>query len=330
MTHPNRRKVLQFGMAAATAGGLLPLTVAAQNIPDSARILVGFPAGSSLDVISRLIAERLTGKLAKAVVVDNRPGAGGRIAAEVSLQAPPDGTTLLFNPGGLLVINPHIFKKMSFDPFKDFVPLTLTATFNFAFGVGPAVPADVKNLEQFAAWIKANPSKAAYGSPAPGSPTHFVGHAINSALGLNMTHIGYKGGGPAMNDLMGGQLAALVMTEGDYLTHARTGRVRVLAVSGKGRSRFFPDVPNLTEQKIPGLEDREWYGMYIGGKPSAAVVNRVGGLVREVTQSREYVLTLNNMGFEAASSTPQELDRLAREGLKKWEPLVKATGFQGD
>lgn len=330
MTQLHRRKLLQLGLAVGTVGPLWTRFATAQGVPDVARIVVGVPAGGSPDVISRMLAERLTGKLAKSVIVDNRPGAGGRIAADNALQAPADGTTLLFNPAGVLTIHPHVYKKMSYDPFRDFAPVSLVSTFNFAFGVGAAVPVGVKNLAQFASWLKENPSKAAYGSPAAGTPPHFVGHAISESLGLGMTHVPYKGGAPAVSDLLGGQLTSLVMTEGDFLQHVRAGRARVIAISGTERSLFYPEVQTLAAQNVKGLEHRDWYGLYIAGKPTADVVGRVGDALRPVLTSREFIAAIHNIGFEAKASSPQELDQMARSDFKRWEPLIKATGFQGD
>lgn len=175
MTAINRRSAVK---AALGATGLLALGVTpafAQTLPESARIVVGFPPGGAPDLVARRLAEQLAGKLAKAVIVDNRPGAAGRIAVDIARQSPADGTTLLLNPAGVLTINPHSYKKLNYDPFKDLAPVGLAAHIDFGFAVGPAVPADVKDLADFVKWAKANRGKVNYGSPAAGSPSHFVG-----------------------------------------------------------------------------------------------------------------------------------------------------------
>jgi tripartite-type tricarboxylate transporter receptor subunit TctC len=327
---PHRRKAIQFGIAASTlwlAG--LP-GARAQTLPETARILVGFPPGGAPDLMARRLAEQLTGKLARSVIVDNRPGAGGRIAVDVARQSPADGATLLLNPAGVLTINPHSYRKLNYDPFKDFAPVSLAGQIDFGFGVGPGVPADVRTLADFAAWARANPGKVTFGSPAAGAPPHFVGDALSRSLGLGMVHAAYRGGTPALNDLMGGQISALVLTLGDMVQHARAGKLRLLASTGAERSRFTPDVPTFAEQKVPGLEMRDWFGVYIAGAPSAEVMGRVVPVVRAALASPAYVQALASGSLEAASSTPQELDRLARTDLERWGPIVKASGFVAD
>ena len=327
MTFANRRTLIKLGLVAPSLLGFGLDRAWAQNLPDTARIVVGFPPGGAPDLVARRLAEQLTGKLAKAVIVDNRPGAGGRIAVDIARQSPPDGSTLLLNPAGVLTINPHIYKKLNYDPFKDFTPLSLAAVIDFGFGVGPAVPSDVKNIADFALWAKANMGKVSFGSPAAGAPPHFVGDALSRSLGLNMTHVPYRGGAPALNDLMGGQVAAVVLTLGDMIQNAKAGRLRLLASSGSARSRFAPQVATFTEQKVAGLEQRDWFGIYIAGTPSAEVAGRVGAVVRAALGSGDYNQSLAVGGIEAASSSAEELDRLARRDLDRWESIVKASGF---
>jgi tripartite-type tricarboxylate transporter receptor subunit TctC len=313
--------------------GVIPARVLAQAppaLPESARILVGFPPGGALDLIARRLAESLTGRLARAVVVDNRPGAGGRIAVDVARQSPPDGLTLLLNPAGVLTVNPHIYKRLNYDPLKDFAPLGLAAQTDYGIAIGPAVPAEVRTVAAFAAWARAAGPKPAYGSPAAGAPPHFVGDAFSRALGLGLLHAPYRGGVPALNDLMGGQIAALVLTIGDLLPHARAGKLRILGSSGPARSRFAPELATLSEQGVPGVDMRDWFALYIAGQPAEGVVARVAALVGAVTASPDYARQLEAAGLEAASSSPAELDRLARRDLERWGPIVRASGFVAD
>ena len=325
----NRRQALRVGMACA--GTLaLPHSARAQQLADTARILVGFPPGGAPDIIARRLAELLTGKLAKTVLVDNRPGAAGRIAVDAARQSPPDGNTLLLNPAGVLTINPHTYKKLNYDPFKDFTPLSLVATIDFGFGVGAAVPADVKSIADFSRWAKANAGKVSYGSPAAGSPAHFVGDVLNRALGLDMTHVPYRGGAPLLNDLMGGQVGAGILTLGDMIQHDKAGKLRLLAATGTVRSKFAPHLPTFAEQKVAGLDVRDWFGLYIGGNASPEVVARVAPLVHAVVSSGAYVQALASASLEAKASSPQELDQLARSDFARWAPIVKASGFVAD
>lgn len=323
-----RRSAIRCGLAAAAAMALP--TLRAQTLPDTARIIVGFPPGGAPDIVARRLSEQLAGKLAASVVVDNRPGAAGRIAVDVARQNPADGLTLLLNPAGVLTINPHTYKKLNYDPFKDFAPIGLAALIDFGFGVGPAVPPEVKNIPDFVKWAKANPGKVTYGTPAAGSPSHFVGDTLGRTQGVELTHVPYRGGAPALNDLMGGQVSAVILTLGDMVQHEKAGRLRLLAATGAARSKYAPDTPTFTEQKIPGLDLRDWTGVFIAGTPSTEVAGRVAALVRAATSAPAYVQALATSSLEAASSTPQELDKLARADFERWGPIVKASGFVAD
>jgi tripartite-type tricarboxylate transporter receptor subunit TctC len=328
MTSTHRRLALRLGVAAAAAAAF-PFA-RAQALPDTARIIVGFPPGGAPDIVARRLADQLVGKLATAVVVDNRPGAAGRIAVDVARQSPADGTTLLLNPAGVLTINPHTYKKLSYDPFKDLAPIGLAAMIDFGFGVGPGVPPEVKNIADFARWAKANPGKVTYGTPAAGSPSHFVGDTLGRTLGVELTHVPYRGGAPALNDLMGGQVSAVILTLGDMVQHEKAGRLRLLAATGPARSKYAPDTATFTEQKVPGLDMRDWTAVFIAGSPTPEVAARVAALVRAATSSPAYVQALATSSLEAASSTPQELDKLARADFERWGPIVKASGFVAD
>lgn len=328
---PTRRETLKLGLAAISLWTMSQAGLHAQTLPETARIVVGFPPGGAPDLVARRLADQLSGKLAKAVIVDNRPGAGGRIAVDIARQSPADGLTLLLNPAGVLTINPHSYKKLNYEPFNDFAPVSLAAMIDFGFAVGPGVPAEVKTLAQFASWAKtAPPGKVTYGSPAAGAPPHLVGDVVSRSLGLSMTHIPYRGATPALNDLMGGQISALVLTLGDLVQQAKAGRLRVLASSGPARSKFAPDVPTFTELKVPGLEQRDWFGIYIAGSPNSEVLTRVGVAVRKALLSPEYSRALAVGGIEASMSSPDELDKLGRGDLKRWGPIVKASGFSAD
>ena len=329
MRKMTRRQLVQLGGLSLLGAGAWRGS-SAQALPDTARILVGFPPGGAPDIIARRLADLLAGKLAKAVVVENKPGAAGRIAVDAARQSPADGSTLLLNPAGVLTINPHTYKKLNYDPFKDFTPVGLAALIDFGFGVGPAVPAEVKNIAEFATWAKANPGKVTYGSPAAGSPAHFVGDSLSRALALEMTHVPYRGGAPALNDLMGGQVSSVILTLGDMVQHEKAGKLRLLAGTGPARSKFAPELATFGEQKVAGLDVRDWFGVYIAGTAAADVMARVVPLVRAATSSPQYVQALATSSLEAASSTPQELDKLAHTDFERWAPLVKASGFVAD
>lgn len=322
-----RRRILA---RAAALGGLAAggwaLPARAQALPAMARMLVGYPPGSSPDVVARRLADRLVGRLATAVVVENKVGAGGRIAVDAARQAAPDGTTLLLCPSSILTINPHVFRKLSYQPFEDLTPISLAAKFHFAFAVGPSVPPEVATLAQFAAWAKGE--RATYGSPGLGTPSHVIGHAISERFGLSMTHVPYRGSAQAISDMTGGQLTSFVFTEGDLRPYQKT--FRALATTGQQRSAMNPGVMTLLENGITGLEQPDWFGVYMGGKPSSTVLSHVSAQVRAALASPQYVQAIAESGWEPVSSSPTELDRQARIDLERWGPLVRATGFQTD
>ncbi|MBO9645497.1 MAG: twin-arginine translocation pathway signal protein, partial [Pseudacidovorax sp.] len=242
--HITRRHLLQTTGASALLASIGQQAFA-QGALENAVIVTGFAAGGTSDTICRRVAQKLQPDYAKAVVVDNRTGAGGQIAINYIKARPADGTTMLQTPTSMLTIYPHIYKKLSYDPQTDLTPVSLGCVFDFGFAVGPAVPASVKNVADFLAWAKANPTGANFGSPAAGSTPHFVGVLIGKSAGVELKHVAYRGTQPAMLDLLGGNISAGSGPLGDITQHLSTGKVRILSVSGTKRNRFAPDVPTL-------------------------------------------------------------------------------------
>jgi tripartite-type tricarboxylate transporter receptor subunit TctC len=328
MSEITRRNMLRLMTMLASTGTLA--SARAQPLPALAKIFVGFPPGSSPDLVARRLGESLRGRLASAIVVDNRPGAGGRIAVDAAMQAPADGLNLLLNPAGVLTLNPLTYRQLGYRPFEDLTPIGLACTVELAFAVGPAVPDSVKSLTDFATWVKERPGKISYASPAAGATPHFVGFTLDRKLSLGMLHVPYRGGGQAISDALGGRVESLCLVLADLLPHARAGSLRILAVTGKSRSRFAPNVPTFVEQGVPALDMLDWFGVYLAGRLAPDTVKRLAGLVQEATSSVEYVQSLATVGLEAVSSTPEELDRLARSDLARWTPLVRAANFMVD
>jgi tripartite-type tricarboxylate transporter receptor subunit TctC len=299
-------------------------------MPSQARIFVGFPPGGAPDIVARRLADVLTGKLATTVIVENRPGAGSRIALDAARQLPPDGLTLLLSPAGIVATNPHTFKKLNYDPFKDLTPIALTNTLTFGFAVGPAVPAQVRDVATFATWVKGQPGSIAFGTPAAGAPPHFIGDWLSRSLKLGLTHVPYRGGGPAFNDLFGGSIASLSLTLGDMVKHHESGRLRIIAVSGEKRSAFAPQIRTFAEQGVQGLERDDWFGLYVGGQASPEVVKRLSAITREAQLGEVYQKALRESYLEPAWSTPEGLDQLGRKDNAHWAPIIKASGFIAD
>lgn len=315
------------------AGGLCALNYTAaraQALPETARVLAGFPAGGTVDVAARRIADKLRDVAAKSVVVENRPGAGGQIALSALKAAAPDGLTLLVTPMGMLGVYPHTYRKLPYDPVADFTPISQAVHLEFGFAVGPAVPASVGSLKDFIAWCRANPKDASFASPAAGSVPHFVGELFARAAGVEMKHIPYRGAQPALNDLAGGQVAAMCGAVGDYLPHLATGRVRILATSGPTRNRFAPGTPTFVEQGFKDLIFDEWFGVYGPARLAPSVVDKLSAAVRAALLAPDLIEAFARMGLEARGSTPAELAAMQRRDSERWGPLVKTIGFTAE
>ena len=256
-----RRGVLQTA-AAAGASLASPAAVRAQGPLDTLKIIVGYPPGGSADVVTRQLAERLAPAYARSIIVDNRPGAAGRIAIDALKTSPPDGRTLLLTPASTVTVYADIYRQLSYNPTTDLAPVSLAATFVHGLAVGPMVPAEVKTLAQFGEWSKANPAKASCGNPGEGSFPHFLTLVLAKALGAPIQPVPYRGGVPALADMMAGQLAALMLPDGSFLAYTKDNRIRVLATSGETRSPFYPDVPTFAEQGVKEIVVSEWFGLF--------------------------------------------------------------------
>ncbi|HMN94399.1 MAG TPA: Bug family tripartite tricarboxylate transporter substrate binding protein [Hydrogenophaga sp.] len=324
----NRRQFTQtvLGAAAFSAVGL-PLTALAQN-RDVARILVGFPPGGTTDALARLVAERLRGSYASNVIVENRAGAGGQLAITAVKDAAPDGNTLLMTPSSMLSIYPFTYARLPYT-INDVAPVSVACFMSHAFGVGPAVPDSVKNMKDFLAWAKANPSRANYGSPGAGSMPHLAAALVARKTGTELTHVPYRGSAPGIQDLLGGQVSAMCSPVGDYLQHIQTGRLRVLATTGPQRTPFTPGVATLREQGID-LSMREWFGFFLPGTASEDVRRRAAAYLQPVLNDPGVVENLGQRGMEAQSSTPDQLAAWLKADADLWRGIVKEIGFSAD
>lgn len=322
-----RRELLQIALGAAATA--LPLVARAQGL-ETAKILAGFAPGGTVDTLARRVASKLNGSYARAVVVENKPGAGGQIAVSTLKAASADGATLLATPMSMLGVYPHTYRKLPYDPVTDLTPVSLGVEFDMGFAVGPLVPASIKNVPEFLAWCSANKQQANFGSPAPGSVPHFVGELIGRAGKVDLQHIGFRGTQPAIVDLQGGQISAVSGPVGEFLPHLSAGRLRILATSGARRNKFVPDVPTLEEQGYKDLVFREWFGFYLPGQASADVVQRANAAIRSALASADVIEGLGGMGLEVRSSTPAELAAMLKADTERWGPIVKAIGFTAE
>jgi tripartite-type tricarboxylate transporter receptor subunit TctC len=331
----DRRTLLAATAVTAAAGGLFTLRARAQSAGGGAReplatakVLCGFPAGGTTDAVSRRVAEKLqTSGYAKVALVDNKAGAGGRLAVEELRRNPPDGATLLLTPAAIVTLYPHLFSKLSYKS-DDVTPVSTACAVSFGFGVGPAVPDSVKNLKDYLAWAKANPSNANYASPGAGTPPHYLGAMLAKESGVDLRHVPYRGSAPGIQDLLGGQIAAMTSPIGDYLAHVKAGKLRLLATSGTARSRFAPDVGTYAEQGFKSLTFSEWYGFFLPGGASADVTQRAAAAIRAAVSAPEVVEAFAQLGLEAGANTPAELAKAVKDESATWAPVVKAVGFK--
>ena len=326
-----RRQFLQAGLAATVLGSSAFQRAWAQSgLPiEQVKIFYGFPAGSSGDIVSRRVGEKMAGSAytRNVAVVDNRPGAGGRIAMDLLKPAPADGTHLALTPFSMLAVFPHVYRNLSYDPFKDFLPVSMTSIINHGLAVGPLVPESVKTVKQFLDWAKANPTLANYGSPGAGSTPHFLGALLGINAGVNLNHVPYRGSVPGVTDVVGGQIAAMVTPHGDFLANHRAGKMRILATSGAKRSPFVPEVPTFAEQGFPELTVDEWFSIFAPARTPAPVIAAANAAINAAVRDKSVIDSLAVVGLVARGSTPEELAQSLREQYDRWGPLVKRIGF---
>lgn len=316
---------------AALAGPLAaPLTGRAQA---GAPIVVwsGSPPGGLGDQVTRPLIDRLKKRVPQPIVLDSKAGAGGRIAADFVKRAAPDGLTLLQVPSSPMALYPHTYgRKLSYDPLVDFVPVTPLAAYTISMTVGPGVPAEVKTVADFIRWAKANPNQANYGVPAPGSAPHFAGMMFERASGLPLKSIPYKGGGPLLQDLLGGQVPLAFNVVSEVLTHVRAGRLRSLAVTSAQRWPSLPEVPTLAELGYKDIALAEYLGWYAPARTPPEVVRRLNAAVQEALATPEMAEVFARTGLQPLRESPEAFAARVRGDLAHWAPIVKATGFTPD
>ncbi len=325
-----RRTFIQAAGGGALAS-LLPLAASAQAL-DQVKIYYGFPAGSAGDSVARRIGEKVAGSAysRNVAVVDNRPGAGGRIALEVLKSAPADGSVLALSPFSCTSIYPHVYSKLSYDANKDFVAVSIGAIMHHGLAVGPKVPTSVVTVRDFLAWAKANPQEANYGSPAAGSTPHFIGALLGLTANVDLRHVPYRGSVPGITDVVGGQIAAMVTPSGDFLANHRAGKLRMIATSGRQRSPFSPEVPTFAEQGFAELTTEEWFGFYAPAQTPAAAIARANAAVNAAVKERAVIDSLGVVGLIARGSTADEMAKSQQAEFERWGPLVKRIGFTAE
>jgi tripartite-type tricarboxylate transporter receptor subunit TctC len=312
-----------FAMAAASMFGARAW---AQDKPPM-RMLVGFPPGGSADIVARMLADKMRVTLGQNVIVDNKPGAAGRVALGEVKRAAPDGQTLVLAPSGALVVSPWLYKNLGFDPVRDFTPVARAVTFDFAITAGPGAPSG--DLKAILAWMKSNPGKANYGTPGAGTVPHFTGVMLSQAAGVELTHVAYKGGAPSVNDLLGGQVPLVVDTPLETIEHHRAGKLRIVAVTGETRLKSLPEVPTLRELGINMTADA-YFGIYGPAGMPADVTSRISRAVADALRQSDVVEKIHSLGLATAYGSGDELAATQAAHLKRWEAPIKASGFTAE
>jgi tripartite-type tricarboxylate transporter receptor subunit TctC len=321
-----RRRIVQ-ALAAAPFALALPALRAQATFPDKpVRIVVPFAAGNTLDTALRQVAEVFSRNTGQQLLVDNKPGGSGIIAAQIVMQAPPDGYTLLLTNTSMLTINPHTFSKLPYDAEKSFKPVTNFLGSAMVMAVNASVPAN--DVKEFVAWAKANPGKVSFASFTAGNSSHFAGVILNQRAGLDMTHVPFNGTPPAVQNLVGGQVHAAFLPLLAVKPHVESGKVKVLAVTSPQRSPLMPNVPTFREQGYPEMDIYIWAAIGAPAGTPDAVIARLNTVFVGILKSQEIRDKWRTMDFEPLPSTPEEFARYAQADSKRWAEAVKISGFK--
>ena len=298
----------------------------AQTYPTKAiRMIVPFPPGGPNDILGRVMAQRLSEQLGQQVVIDNRGGAGGLIGAEIAARAAPDGYTLIFAGTATLAINPGLHKKLPYDPLKDFAAVSLVGTAPSMLVVHPSLP--VKTVKDLIALARAKPGQLNFASAGVGTPPHLAGELFKSMAGVDMTHVPYKGGGPALNDLLGGQIGVYFSGISSALPYVKEGRLRGIAVTSAKRTAVMPELPTVAESGLPGYEVGNWYAIVAPAGTAPAIIARLNAEIVKALAAAEVKKRFLDLAADPIGSTPAELAKYNRSEIAKWARALKAAGI---
>jgi tripartite-type tricarboxylate transporter receptor subunit TctC len=318
----DRRQLLASGFASFFLGS--EQEAAAQFGKQPVKIIFPFAAGGSGDAVARLIAEHIGIETGQGCVVENRTGANGMLGVQAVKQAAPDGTTLLLTPFTLMVIYPHIYPALRYNPATDFAPISQITSFEFAIAVSKTVPA--RTAQELVNWVKANPGKGSYGTPGAGTLPHFFGLAFARAANIEMQHVPYRGASAAVAELVAGQIPIAVLSTADVLEFEKNGDIHVIATLDETRSPYLPQRPTLKESGYD-LNGNGWFGLYAPAGTPADTIERINAIVNKLVKSEGFRERTLKLGLQATGTSPVELARIQQAEAAKWEPVVKASGF---
>jgi tripartite-type tricarboxylate transporter receptor subunit TctC len=299
----------------------------AQEFPNRpVRIVAPFAAGGSADVIPRIVGERLSAMWGQPVIVENRPGAGGNIAAEYVYRAEPDGYTLLSSPPSTLIINQYLYANLAYDQ-SQWVPVSVMVAVPNVLLVNPKVAA--KNVQELIAYAKANPDKLNYASQGSGTTSHLTGEMFKTVAGVRIVHVPYKGSAPALTDLLAGQVDMMFDNLGVSLQHVRSGRLRALAVGSERRVASLPDVPAMSEV-LPGFESVTWFGVVAPPKTPMPIAEKISAAIAEALRSPETRKRIADLSAEPIGNTPAQMAAFMRKDAERWREVIRSAGVKAD
>jgi len=297
--------------------------VQAQSSGETIKIVVPYPAGGGSDVVARILAEKLKTLLARPVIVENKPGAGGRVGTEYAKGLPPDGSSMLVVNPALFVVNPVVYPKLGYDPDRDFQPLSQITVYNFVLSVPASSPA--KDFKELLKWLKDHPKEANFGSPAAGSLPHFFGLMVSRYAGVELVHVPYNGSAPLVTALIGGQIPVGIDTYEAHAPH-HPEKLRILATAGT--TRKHPEIPTFLEMGFPEIQGVGWNGLVVPAKTPREVVDRLSKAVMEAIRSPDVASRIRELGVDPTGTTPEEFARIIEEDRKRWVPVIQASGFK--
>jgi tripartite-type tricarboxylate transporter receptor subunit TctC len=305
------------------------LPAVAQAYPTKAvRMIVPYPPGGGNDTLARLFAAKLSDRMGQQFVVENRPGAGAMIGTEAAAKSAPDGYTILLSSIATHALSPNLYSRVPYDPVKDFAPITL-------LGIAPTVlvvPADLpaKTLQEFIAAAKAKPGALAYASGGNGTPPHINAEVFKSVAGIDLLHVAYKGGGPALVDLMAGRVQAMLDTAASAMPHVRSGKLRALAISAPRRSPELPDLPTFAEAGLPQYDTNAWYSMHAPAGTPPDIVRRLNAELVAILKDPEILARFKQLATDPVGNSPEEFAAFVRAELDKYARIIKAAGIKLD
>lgn len=313
----------------AFAASVVSVSALAQGWPTkTVTVVVPWPPGGPSDIAARPLSKSLTENLGQSFIIDNRAGGGGNIGTAAVTRATPDGYTLLITSSAPIVINPSLYKKMTFDPLKDLAPVTNLLRVPLVLVAGPSVPA--KNLKELMAFIKSKNGQFSYASSGSGTPQHLTSELFASVTKLNMTHVPYKGSAPAIADLLGGHIPIMFDSTIAIMPHIKSGKVRPIAISSAQRSPLLPDVPTFAEAGVTGIESYAWYGLFAPAKTPKDVIAKINAEAVKIMKQPEFTKIRAETGSDFVGDTPENFGKFVHAEAARWSKVVKESGATVD